>query len=253
MALTTEHQSFVRGMERVGALVAATLDYTAKYIKVGITTNDIDRLVHDFTLTKGAIPAPLGYEGFPKSVCTSVNQMICHGVPNDLPLKEGDIVNVDVTSILGGYFGDSSRTFIVGTTSQKITDLVDTAFKAMHAGISIIKPGIQTGDIGFATQALARNAGYFVCKEIGGHGIGTVFHDDPFIPSFGKRNTGPRLKPWTCITVEPAINEKNTGSKEIKIAGSTITEIETENSCWSAQFEHTVLITDKGYEILTQC
>jgi methionyl aminopeptidase len=252
MSLTAQQQSFIRGMEKVGKLVAATLDYTARYIKVGMTTNDIDRLVHDYTLTHDAIPAPLRYEGFPKSVCTSVNQMICHGVPNDLPLKEGDIVNVDVTSILGGYFGDSSRTFMVGTTSQKIASLVDTAYAAMHEGISILKPGLQTGDIGYATQAFVRKAGFFVCKEIGGHGIGTIFHDDPFIPSFGNRRTGPKLKPWTCITVEPAINEKNTGSKEISIAGSTITEIETENSCWSAQFEHTVLITDNGYQILTQ-
>ncbi len=251
MSLTAKTQSFVLGMEKVGKLVSQTLDYTQRFLKAGLTTNDINDLVHDYTLTHGAIPAPLGYEGFPKSVCTSVNDMICHGVPRDTVLKDGDIINVDVTSILNGYFGDSSRTFIIGEVPARTQQLVATAKSAMEAGIEVLKPGLHTGDIGFAVQSFVRGAGFYVCKDIGGHGIGTVFHDDPFIPAFGKKRQGPRLSPWTCITVEPAINEKNSPSKEFAIPGSKITEIATESGCLSAQFEHTVLITDRGYEILT--
>lgn len=251
MSLTAKTQSFILSMERVGKLVSQTLDYTQRFLRAGITTNDINDLVHDYTLTHGAIPAPLGYEGFPKSVCTSINDMICHGLPRDIVLKEGDIINVDVTSILNGYFGDSSRTFIIGEVSERTKQLVATAKSAMEAGIEILKPGIQTGDIGYTVQCHARAAGFYVCKDIGGHGIGTVFHDDPFIPAFGKKRQGPRLRPWTCITVEPAINEKNTVSKEFEIPGSKITEIATESGCLSAQFEHTVLITDRGHQILT--
>ncbi len=251
MSLTAKTQSFVRGMENVGKLASQTLDYTQRFLRAGVTTNDINDLVHDYTLTQGGIPAPLGYEGFPKSVCTSINDMICHGVPRDVVLKDGDIINVDVTSILNGYFGDSSRTFIIGEVPERTKQLVATAKSAMEAGIEILKPGLHTGDIGFVVQSLVRGAGFYVCKDIGGHGIGTIFHDDPFIPAFGKKRQGPRLSPWTCITVEPAINEKNSPSKEFAIPGSTITEIATESGCLSAQFEHTVLITDRGYQILT--
>ena len=252
MSLTAKQQSLVSGMEKVGRLVAETLDYTERYVRPGITTNDINDLVHDYTLTRGAIPAPLGYEGFPKSVCTSINDMICHGVPTDTVLKDGDIINVDVTSILGGYFGDSSRTLILGQVPDRTKQLVATAKSAMEVGIEILKPGLQTGDIGYAVQSFVRDAGFYVCKDIGGHGIGTTFHDDPFVPSFGKKRQGPRLMPWTCITVEPAINEKNSPSKEIAIPGSTITEILTETGCLSAQFEHTILITDRGFQIMTR-
>jgi len=250
--MTAKKQAFVKGMERVGRLASETLDYVGKYLTAGISGNEINQLVHEYTLSRGAIPAPLGYDGFPKSVCVSINDMICHGVPSDRIFCEGDIVNIDVTSILDGYYGDSSRTWIIGNAPAHIGNLVKTAENAMNAGISVLKPGVHSGDIGFVIEQLVKKSGFAVCKEIGGHGIGTKFHDDPFIPAFGKKGTGERIKPWSCITVEPAVNEKQTSSVERAIPGSSITEILTKNGCWSAQFEHTVLITDTGFEILTR-
>jgi len=251
MTLTAQKQSFIKGMERVGRLASETLQNVEKYLVRGITANEINTIVHDYTLSHGAIPAPLGYEGFPKSVCTSINDMICHGVPTDRVLCNGDIINVDVTTILDGFYGDTSRTFIIGEVSPKISGLVKTAEKAMYAGIEVLRPGVQTGDIGHAVEFIVKKSGFAVCKDIGGHGIGTKFHDDPFIPAYGRKGSGVKIPAWTCITVEPAVNESATQSREIQIPGSTITEIITKNGCLSAQFEHTVLITDQGYQILT--
>lgn len=244
-------KEFVRGMEAACRLAKDTLDYIGAFVEAGVTPITLDKLCHEFTLSKGATSGPLGYHGFPYSICTSVNNMICHGLPDDTPLELGDIINIDVSPILHGYFGDSSRTFIVGKTSPEIEDLVKCAKDAMNAGISAIKPGARTGDIGNATEKLVKSRGFYVCKDIGGHGIGRVFHDDPFIPSFGRKGKGAKLIPWSCITVEPAVNQSKTPSIEHSIENSTITEIATENDCFSAQFEHTVLITDTGYEILT--
>lgn len=250
--MNEQTKAFIRGMEAVGRLAKETLDYAEKHIKVGITTEEIDAIVADFVLTKGAKNAPLGYGGFPKSICTSVNNMICHGVPDATVLEDGDIINVDVTPVLNGYYGDTSRTFIVGKTTPEIEDLVDCAEKAMWEGINLIKPGIKTGDIGNATERYIKSRGFHACRDIGGHGIGRVFHDDPFVPAFGRKGKGFKLQPWTCITVEPAVNQKKTSSVEVAIVGSSITEIMTENDCFSAQFEHTVLITDTGFEIMTK-
>lgn len=238
-------------MRAAGKLAARTLEHAAKFVKAGISTEEIDKIVHDFTLSAGAIPAPLGYHGFPKAVCTSVNSVICHGVPDKTILKEGDIINVDVTPILDGFYGDTSATFFVGQVSDKAKDIVDCAEKAMWKGIEEVRAGATTGDIGFAINKLVTKRGYHVVREIGGHGIGKVFHDDPFVPSYGKKGRGPKLLPWCCITVEPMINETDAEIDEISIPNSEIKYYHTGDRTLSAQFEHTVLITDVGYEIMT--
>lgn len=238
-------------MRAAGRLAARTLEHAGKFVRAGITTNEINKIVHDYTLSNGAVPAPLNYNGFPKSVCTSVNSCICHGVPDDTVLKNGDIINVDVTCILDGFFGDTSRTYFVGEVSDLAKDLTDCAEKAMLKGIEEVKPHATTGDIGFAINKLVTKRGYFVVREIGGHGIGKIFHDDPFVPSYGKKGRGPKLMPWTCITVEPMINATDADMEEFDIPGSTIKYYHTADRSLSAQFEHTVLVTDRGFEIMT--
>lgn len=241
----------IKKMRAAGKLAARTLEYVAKYVRPGITTNEIDKIVHDYTLSNNAKPAPLGYHGFPKSVCTSVNACICHGVPDKTVLTEGDIVNVDVTCILDGFYGDTSRTFFVGEVSDLAKDITDAAEKAMWKGIEEVRPTATTGDIGFAINKLVTKRGYHVVREIGGHGIGKVFHDDPFVPSYGKKGRGPKLQPWCCITVEPMINQTDAEIEEFSIPESTIKYYLTGDRTLSAQFEHTVLVTDRGYEIMT--
>ncbi|MCX7977625.1 MAG: type I methionyl aminopeptidase [Bdellovibrionaceae bacterium] len=241
----------VRKMEKVCRLAAETLLYLDKHIRAGMTCNEIDQLVHDFTLTRGAMPAPLGYHGFPKSVCTSVNSVVCHGVPDDYVLKEGDIVNVDVTPKLDGFYGDTSKTYIIGQAPQSVHDLVEAAKEAMERGIEAITPNGTTGDIGFEINKYVTRRGYSAVKEIGGHGVGRTFHEEPFVPSWGKKGKGDRLIPYHCITVEPMVNEGTDEVVEHPIPGSSIKWYTTADNKLSAQFEHTVLITETGYEILT--
>ncbi|MBE8163500.1 MAG: type I methionyl aminopeptidase [Bdellovibrionaceae bacterium] len=250
--MTLSQASDIKSMEKAGQLTAQLLLYLEPYVKSGVTTNELDQLAYDYTLSKGAIPAPLNYHGFPKSICTSVNDCICHGVPDDSALKEGDIVNIDVTCIVNGFFGDSSKTFFVGNVSESAKKITQCAYEAMNKGIEQVSGKSSTGDIGFAVNKYVTRNGYFVVKEIGGHGIGRKFHDDPFVPSFGKKGKGAQLKPWTCITVEPMINETATPIKEVSISNSEIKYYLTGDKTLSAQFEHTLLITDTGYEILTQ-
>ncbi len=238
-------------MRAAGRLAALTLEHAGKYVRAGITTDEINQIVHDFTLSNGATPAPLGYHGFPKSLCTSVNAVICHGVPDGTVLKDGDIINIDVTCIKDGYFGDTSRTFFVGEVSDKAKQITDCAEQAMWKGIEEVRPFATTGDIGFAINKYVTKRGYHVVREIGGHGIGKVFHDDPFVPSYGKKGRGPKLMPWCCITVEPMVNETDAPLEEFDIPDSQIKYYLTGDRTLSAQFEHTVLITDTGYEIMT--
>ncbi len=238
-------------MRAAGRLAALTLEHVTPFVKAGILTDEIDRIVHDFTLSHGAKPAPLGYHGFPKSCCVSVNSMICHGVPGEERLKDGDIVNVDVTCILDGFYGDTSRTYFIGEVSAAARDLTDCAEKAMLKGIEEVRPFATTGDIGFAINKYVTKRGYHVVREIGGHGIGKIFHDDPFVPSYGKKGRGPKLMPWCCITVEPMVNQTDAAIEEFDIPNSEIKYYHTADRCLSAQFEHTVLITDSGYDIMT--
>lgn len=251
MAIKPLSKDEILKMKDVCKLAARTLSHVGRFVKAGITTDELDKIVHDFTLSNGATPAPLGYHGYPKSICTSVNQVICHGLPNDYILKDGDIINVDVTCKKDGFHGDTSRTFYVGTVSKEARELVEAAQEAMERGIAAITPNGRTGDIGFEINKFATRKGYTVIKEIGGHGIGRTFHDEPFVPSFGKKGKGDLLIPWHCITVEPMVNQGTDEFTEISIPGSSIKYYETEDGLLSAQFEHTVLVTDTGYEVLT--
>jgi methionyl aminopeptidase len=251
MAIIPLNKDEIKKMTKACRLAAETLNHIEKYIRPGLSTLEIDQIVHDFTLTNGATPAPLGYHGFPKSVCTSVNEVICHGLPDETLLKDGDIINVDVTPKIDGFYGDSSRTFLVGAVKPSAKKIVEAARKAMEVGIQAIRPRGTTGDIGFATQSYVYGLGYTTVEEIGGHGIGRKFHEDPFVPSRGSKGLGKVLIPFHCITVEPMVNEGTDEIIEHSIPGSSIMWYTTADGKLSAQFEHTVLITDTGYEILT--
>lgn len=251
MAVVPLSRDEIKKMEWICRLTARTLTYAGSFVKAGITTDEIDKLVYDFTLRNNANPACLGYNGYPKTICTSVNQVVCHGLPDSTVLKEGDIINIDVSSEKDGFFGDCSATFFVGQVSDTAKDIVAVALEARDRGIEVIRPGGTTGDIGFAIDKFVSRRGYTTVKEIGGHGIGRKFHDEPFVPSFGKRGRGDLLVPWQCITVEPMVNEGVEDFTEVDIPGSHIKYYETADGKLSAQFEHTVLVTDTGYEILT--
>lgn len=241
----------VKKMRFVGRLAGRTLEYVGKFVRAGISTQELDQIVYDYTLQNEAQPATLGYHGYPKSICSSINDVICHGVPDATVLKDGDIINLDITSVKDGFFGDCSATFFVGQVSDEAQDLVAVAREARDRGIEEIRPGGFTGDIGFAIDRFVTRRGYACVREIGGHGIGRVFHDDPFVPSFGKKGRGDLLVPWSCITVEPMVNEGTPEIDEYDIPGSKHKYYRTADGKLSAQFEHTVLITDSGYEILT--
>ena len=238
-------------MRSAGRLAAYVLSETGKMVKPGISTKALDKIVHELTLSQGAVSAPLGYRGYPKSVCTSVNHCICHGVPDDYVLKEGDIINIDVTCIKEGFHGDTSRTFYVGEVSEKAKTITNCAYKAMLKGIEQVKAGNTTGDIGFAINKYVTRKGFYPVLEIGGHGIGKNFHEEPFVPSHGKKGKGEILRAGCCITVEPMINETGAPIKEFGIPDSEIKYYETSDASLSAQFEHTVLIQEGACEILT--
>lgn len=241
----------IKTMEKVCQLAAQTLYHAAKFVRPGITTDELDKIVYDYTLSHDAKPSPLGYHGYPKSICTSVNDVICHGLPDQTVLKEGDIINIDVTSYKDGFHGDTSATFYVGEVSERARRITEAAKRAMEVGIEAIQPWGTTGDIGFVTNKYVTKAGYHVVREIGGHGIGRVFHTDPFVPAFGKKGRGEKLMPGMAFTVEPMVNEFSSDIEEHDIANSTIKYYTTIDKGLSAQFEHTVLVTEGGYEILT--
>jgi len=241
----------IKQMEKACRMAAELLQYLGSLAKPGISTNELDAIAEDFAKSRGARSAPLGYHGFPKSICTSVNHCVCHGVPDGTVLKSGDIVNLDVTILLDGFHGDTSATFFIGDVSASAQRLVECAKEAMLRGIEEVRPFATTGDIGFAVNKFVSKRGYTTVKEIGGHGIGRIFHDEPFVPSYGKKGRGPKLKPWCCITVEPMVNETNARIVEKPIEGSTVKYYETADKSLSAQFEHTDLITDKAHENLT--
>lgn len=242
----------IKKMTLACRIAADTLTYLDKYIKAGISTLEIDELANDFMLTKGAKSACLGYHGYPKYTCTSVNEVVCHGLPDAKTiLQDGDIINVDVTSLIDGFFGDTSKMYMIGNVSPEARDLVETARMARDVGIAAITPNGFTGDIGFEINKLVTRKGYTTVKEIGGHGVGRKFHEEPFVPSFGKKGKGDRLVPFHCITVEPMVNQGVEEVEEFNIADSSIKYYNTADGLLSAQFEHTVLVTDTGYEILT--
>ncbi len=249
--MTPKTADDIRHMEQVCQLAAKTLYHTAKFLRAGMTTDELDKIAHDYTLSNEARPSPLGYHGFPKSICTSINDVICHGVPGNDVIKDGDIINIDVTCYKNGFHGDTSATFFVGNVSERAREVTEVAREAMERGIEVVGPGATTGDVGFAINKFVTKRGFHVVREIGGHGIGREFHEEPFVPSFGKKGRGERLVTWGTITVEPMINETEAALVEISIPQSTIKWYKTADGSLSAQFEHTILVTDKGHQILT--
>jgi len=237
----------LEAMRRACRLAAATLEETAKIVAPGITTGEIDAFVHDYTARHGAVPAPLGYRGYPKSVCTSVNEVICHGIPGARKLEAGDIVNVDVTSILDGWHGDVSATFYVGEPSAEARALVEATRECLRLGIAEVRPGRRLGDVGAAIQAHAEANGFSVVRDYVGHGIGKGFHEGPQVPHFGKRGRGMRLAQGMTFTIEPMINQ---GAWQMRLLDDGWTAVTADGSL-SAQFEHTVAVTADGVEVLT--
>lgn len=235
------------GMRKAGRLAAEVLDYITPFVDVGVTTEHLNTLCHDFILSHGAIPAPLNYRGFPKSICTSINHVVCHGIPGPKKLEKGDIINIDITVILDGWYGDTSRMFYAGTPSVKARRLVETTYECLMRGIEIVKPGTTLGDVGHAIQSFAEKQGFSVVRDFCGHGIGKVFHTNPEVLHYGRPGEGPELKEGMFFTIEPMINA---GRYEVKILDDEWTAV-TRDKSLSAQFEHTIGVTKSGYEIFT--
>lgn len=247
-------EEFIAGMREAGRLASEVIDHVTPFVKAGVTTGEIDRICHDYMVNiQNTIPAPLnyqppGYPPFPKAICTSVNDVICHGIPGDRILKDGDSVNLDITVITpAGYFGDTSRMFLVGEPSILSKRLAQITYEAMWLGIAQVKPGCTLGDIGFAIQTHAENAGYSVVREYCGHGIGQVFHDDPQIVHYGKPGMGQKIYEGMTFTIEPMINA---GKRDIRTMPDQWT-VKTKDRSLSAQWEHTCLVTATGVEVLT--
>jgi len=237
----------MEGMRAACRLAALTLYESAKLIEPGITTDDINTFVHDFTVARGAVPAPLNYRGYPKSVCTSVNEVICHGIPGPRVLKDGDIINVDVTSILDGWHGDVSATFYVGTPSETARRLVEVTRECLRRGIAAVNPRARLGDIGAVIASHAESHGFSVVRDFVGHGIGRSFHEAPQVLHFGKPGRGQRLQKGMTFTIEPMINEGDWRSLVLDDNWTAVTA----DGRLSAQFEHTIAVTATGAEILT--
>jgi len=253
MSISIKTPQEIDKMRIAGRLAGEVLDYIAPFIQPGITTNEIDRLCHDYMVNvQGCIPAPLnyaphGHTPYPKSICTSINHQVCHGIPSEKKLKSGDIVNIDVTPIKDGWHGDTSRMFYVGEPSIQARRLCETTHEAMWRGIRTVRAGSFLGDIGQAIQTFVEGKGYSVVREFCGHGIGSKFHEEPQVLHYGKAGSGPRLEAGMIFTIEPMVNA---GRKEIKQLGDGWT-IVTKDHSLSAQYEHTVLVTPTGYEVLT--
>ena len=253
MTISIKSEADVAGMRVAGRLAAEVLDVLTPHVKVGVTTEALDKIAHDHIVhEQGAVPAPLhyappGYTPYPKSICTSINHQVCHGIPNERPLKNGDILNIDITVIKDGWHGDTSRMFIVGEGSIAARRLVQITYEAMWKGIVKVKPGAHLGDIGHAIQTFAETNGFSVVREFCGHGIGRRFHEEPQVLHYGRPGTLDELVPGMMFTIEPMINA---GRREIRELGDGWT-IVTKDRSLSAQWEHTVLVTDSGYEVMT--
>ncbi len=236
-------------MRIAGNLASKTLDMLTENIKEGITTDKIDKLAYEFIRDHGGYSAPQYYRGFKKSLCTSLNHVVCHGIPStDRILEDGDAVNVDVTAIINEYYGDTSRMFCIGKTSVKLNNLIEATYRAMMKAIKILKPGTKLGDIGYEIQSYVEEKGFSVVRDFCGHGISNTFHEPPNILHYGNRNTGTELKPGMTFTIEPMINAGKFGTKVLNDGWTAVTK----DKSLSAQFEHTVGITENGYEIFTE-
>lgn len=248
MTVTIKTEAEIEKMRVAGRLASEVLDMIEEHVKAGITTDELNTICHDYIINvQDAIPAPLNYRGFPKSVCTSVNHVICHGIPGDKKLKKGDIINIDVTVIKDEYHGDNSRMYYVGKPSVLAKRLCEVTLESMMKGIRMVKPGVQLGDIGHEIQKYAESNNFSVVREYCGHGIGKVFHEDPQVLHYGKPGTGMELQEGMTFTIEPMINA---GRRETRLLADDWTVVTRDHSL-SAQWEHTILVTKDGYEILT--
>lgn len=244
-----KNEEQIQRIKESSKINTAVLDLVSKNIKVGMSTDEINTIVHEFTVSQGAIPAPLNFQGYPKSVCTSINDEVCHGIPSpDVILEEGDIINVDVSTIYNGYFSDASRMFKIGEVHPDLDKLVDVAKECLEKGLEVAKPWGFMGDIAEAVQKHAESNGYSVVREFGGHGVGLQFHEEPFVSHVGKKGTGMLLVPGMIFTIEPMINM---GKPDIFIDSEDDWTVLTEDGYPSAQWEYTVLVTETGIEILT--
>lgn len=246
-SIRLKEEKDINGIKKAGRLALDTLDLVESQIRPGITTDDINTLVHDFTIKNGATPAPLNYRGFPKSVCVSVNEVICHGIPKERVFKDGDIVNVDVTPILNGYYADVNKTFFVGTPGPDAQKIVRVARECLKRGMAAVRSGNSIGDIGWAIQNYAEGQRCSVVREFVGHGVGFEFHEPPQVPHYGRKREGIILIPGMVFTIEPMIN---LGKKDLNILDDNWTAV-TRDGSLSAQFEQTILVTDNGFKSLT--
>lgn len=249
MAIDIKSTKEIQLMRTVCRLAAETLLLVGDKLREGMTTAEIDRIVHEDTLRQGARPAPLNYKGFPKSVCTSVNDVVCHGIPDGTVLKSGDIINVDVTHIVEGFHGDTSATFYIGTPGPEARHVVEVARRALDVGIAEVRDGARLGDIGAAIQEYAESEGCSVVRDFVGHGIGRKFHEAPQVKHYGKRATGERVRSGMTFTIEPMVN---LGGWEVEVDPNDKWTVRTTDGGLSAQFEHTILVTRDGCDVLTQ-
>jgi methionyl aminopeptidase len=249
MAVTIKNTSAERdGMRRAGRLAAQVLDMIGEHVQPGVSTEELDTICHEYiTGPLGAIPAPLNYRGFPKSICTSVNHVVCHGIPGERRLKKGDIVNIDITVIKGGWHGDTSRMFFVGEPTVSGRRVSEVSHEAMRRGIEIVAPGVRLGDIGHAIQTYVEAQHCSVVREYCGHGIGLEFHEDPQVLHYGQPGTGPELVAGMTFTIEPMVNA---GKRQVRLLPDGWTVVTKDHSL-SAQWEHTILVTENGHEVLT--
>lgn len=249
MTVTIKTAAEIEKMRVAGQLAAQVLQFIEPHVTPGITTDALDQLCHDYIINElKAVPAPLNYRGFPKSICTSVNHVVCHGIPSDKKLKDGDIINIDITVIKDEYHGDTSKMFYVGEPSILARRLVETTYECMHLGIEMVKPGIRLGDIGHTIQQHAESRNYSVVREYCGHGIGREFHEDPQVLHYGEPNSGMELEEGMTFTIEPMINA---GKRHVKLLNDDWTVV-TKDRSLSAQWEHTILVTKSGHEVLTR-
>jgi len=249
MAITIKTSEEIEKMRVSGALAAQVLEMIGPFIKKGTTTDELNDICHRYIVEEQqAIPAPLNYHGFPKSICTSVNHVICHGIPSDKKLKEGDIINVDVTVIKDGYHGDTSKMFVVGQGSILANRLIKTTQESLYKAINMVKPGVRLGDIGHAIQTYCEGMNYSIVREYCGHGIGKEFHEDPQVVHYGRPGTGDTLQAGMCLTIEPMVNA---GKRQSKMANNDGWTVVTKDRSLSAQWEHTLLVTENGVEVLT--
>ncbi|MCV6611875.1 MAG: type I methionyl aminopeptidase [Amphritea sp.] len=250
MSITIKTPEEIEKMRVAGRLAAEVLEMIEPYVKPGVTTDELNQICHDYIVNEqDAIPAPLNYHGFPKSICTSVNHVVCHGIPNDKNLKNGDIINVDITVIKDGYHGDTSKMFYVGKVPPHAERLCEITLECLYKGMELVKPGARLGDIGHVIQQHAESNHYSVVREYCGHGIGKDFHEDPQVVHYGKPGTGVELQEGMCFTIEPMINA---GKRHVKLLKRDGWTVETVDKRLSAQWEHTLLVTADGYEVLTK-